>query len=177
MTSGKGIPFVDLVAPHVELQGELLGALRGVLSTGMFVGGPNVEQFEQEFAKFTGAAHCVGVSSGTDALRFALIAAGVGNEDIVVTVANTFAATVEAIVQAGATAQFVDIDSRTFNMSAESLRQFVANAVRSTQEGPLARASKQRQDCQGDHAGAPLRTDVRHGFDHGNRRRVWIVRV
>ena len=55
MTSGKGIPFVDLVAPHVELQGELLGALRGVLSTGMFVGGPNVEQFEQEFAKFTGA--------------------------------------------------------------------------------------------------------------------------
>ena len=128
MTSGKGIPFVDLVAPHVELQGELLGALKGVLSTGMFVGGPNVEQFEQDFARFTGAAHCVGVSSGTDALRFALIAAGVGNEDIVVTVANTFAATVEAIAQAGATAQFVDIDSRTFNMSAESLRQLVANA-------------------------------------------------
>jgi len=143
MTSGKGIPFVDLVAPHVELQGELLGALRGVLSTGMFVGGPNVEQFEQDFAKFTGAAHCVGVSSGTDALRFALIAAGVGNEDIVVTVANTFAATVEAIAQAGATAQFVDIDSRTFNMSAESLRKFVADACDRPKRGrwPVHRSS------------------------------------
>ena len=144
----------------------------------MFVGGPNVEQFEQDFAKFTGAVHCVGVSSGTDALRFALIAAGVGNEDIVVTVANTFAATVEAIVQAGATAQFVDIDSRTFNMSVGvPARNSWHSAVRSTSRGTVARASKQREDCQSDHAGAPLRTDVRHGFDHGNWRRVWITGI
>lgn len=125
MTTGKGIPFVDLVAPHLELQEELLDAVKGVLTTGMFIGGPLLEQFEQEFAKFSGTDYCVGVSSGTDALRFALMASGVGKDDIVVTVANTFAATVEAIVQTGAAPQFVDIDPQTFNMSVESLRKFL----------------------------------------------------
>src|SRR5262245_32529418 len=125
MTKGKGIPFVDLVAPHVQLQEELLEAVKGVLTTGMFIGGPMVEQFEQEFAAFSGAKYCVGVNSGTDALRFALIASGVGKDDIVITVANTFAATVEAIVQAGATPQFVDIDPQTFNLSVASLREFL----------------------------------------------------
>src|SRR5262245_4373953 len=117
MTAGKGIPFVDLVAPHLELQEELMDAVRGVLTTGMFVGGPMVEQFEQEFARFSNAKYCVGVSSGTDALRFILMAAGIGKDDVVITVSNTFAATVEAIVQAGSTPHFVDIDPRTFNMS------------------------------------------------------------
>ena len=125
MAIGKGIPFVDLVTPHVQLQEELLEAVKGVLTTGMFIGGPMVEQFEQEFAGFSGAKYCVGVNSGTDALRFALIASGVGKDDIVVTVANTFAATVEAIVQAGAIPQFVDIDPQTFNMSVASLREFL----------------------------------------------------
>lgn len=125
MTKGKGIPFVDLVASHVQLQEELLDAVKGVLTTAMFIGGPMVEQLEQEFAKFCGAKYCVGVSSGTDALRFALLASGVGKDDIVITVANTFAATVEAIVQAGATPQFVDVDPQTFNMSAGSLRDFL----------------------------------------------------
>jgi dTDP-4-amino-4,6-dideoxygalactose transaminase len=125
MTSGKGIPFVDLVAPHLELQEQLMDAVKGVLTTGMFVGGPMVEQFEQEFARFSNAKYCVGVSSGTDALRFALMAAGVGKEEIVITVANTFAATVEAIVQVGAIPHFVDIDPLTFNMSVEALRGFL----------------------------------------------------
>ena|SRR5688572_1400076 len=125
MTPGKGIPFVDLVAPHVELQDELMDAVKGVLTTGMFVGGPLVEQFEQEFARFSNAAHCVGVSSGTDALRFALMAASVGKDDIVITVANTFAATVEAIIQAGATPHFVDIDPQTCNISVESIQAFL----------------------------------------------------
>ena len=75
---GKGIPFVDLVAPHLELQDELMDAVKGVLTTGMFVGGPMVENFEHEFARFANAKHCVAVSSGTDALRFILIAAGFG---------------------------------------------------------------------------------------------------
>ena len=143
MTAGKGIPFVDLVAPHVELQEQLMEAVKGVLTTGMFVGGPMVEQFEQEFAKFSNANYCVGVSSGTDALRFALMAAGVGKDEIVITVANTFAATVEAIVQAGAIPQFVDVDPQTFNMSIDSLRAFLDTQCDRPARGryPLHRAS------------------------------------
>jgi len=143
MTAGKGIPFVDLVAPHVELQEQLIEAVKGVLTTGMFVGGPMVEQFEQEFAKFSNANYCVGVSSGTDALRFALMAAGVGKDEIVITVANTFAATVEAIVQAGAIPQFVDVDPQTFNMSIDSLRAFLDTQCDRPARGryPLHRAS------------------------------------
>ncbi len=125
MKPGKGIPFVDLVTPHVELEGELLEAARSVLTSGMFIGGPVVEQFEREFAKFCDAKFCIGVSSGTDALRFALMAAGIGQGDIVLTVPNTFVATVEAILQAGAKAHFVDIDPRTFNMSVDALREYL----------------------------------------------------
>ena len=90
MSAGKGIPFVDLITPHVELEEQLLDAVKGVLRTGMFIGGPVVEQFERDFAQFCDAKYCVGVSSGTDALRFALMAADIGEGDIVVTVPNTF---------------------------------------------------------------------------------------
>jgi dTDP-4-amino-4,6-dideoxygalactose transaminase len=125
MDSRKGIPFVDLVSPHIALQDELLDAVKGVLTTGMFIGGPVLEKFEQDFAQFCDAKYCVGVSSGTDALRFALMAAGIGKGDIVVTVPNTFVATIEAIVQTGATPQFVDIDPKTFNMSVDALREYL----------------------------------------------------
>src|SRR2546428_13040763 len=99
MNFEEGIPFVDLATPHVELQDQLLDAAKRVLASGMFIGGPIVEQFERDFARFCAAKYCVGVSSGTDALRFALIAAGIGKGDIVVTVPNTFVATIEAIIQ------------------------------------------------------------------------------
>jgi dTDP-4-amino-4,6-dideoxygalactose transaminase len=125
MVSGKGIPFVDLVTPHLELQEELLQAAKNVLASGMFVGGPVVEQFEQDFARFCDTEYCVGVSSGTDALRFVLMAAGIGKDDVVVTVPNTFVATVEAIIQAGAVPHFVDIDPQTFNMSVDALREYL----------------------------------------------------
>ncbi len=125
MTTGKGIPFLDLVTPHVELEEELLDAVKGVLRTGMFIGGPVLEKFERDFAEFSGTKYCVGVSSGTDALRFALMAAGIGKGDIVVTVPNTFVATIEAIIQAGATPHFVDIDPQTFNMSVDALRTYL----------------------------------------------------
>ena len=77
------------------------------------------------FAKYCDAQHCVGVGSGTDALRFALIAAGVKPGDVVVTVPNTFIATTEAITQAGATPDFVDVDERTYNMDPEQLRRYL----------------------------------------------------
>ncbi len=125
MLRGKGVPFLELITPHIELEQELMDAVKGVLRSGVFVGGRVLEQFESEFAEFCGAKYCVGVSSGTDALRFALIAAGIGRGDVVVTVPNTFVATIEAILQVGATPAFVDIDPQTFNMSVDALREYL----------------------------------------------------
>lgn len=118
------IPFLDLVTPHRELEEELMQVFREAVRSGRFIGGPEVEQFESEFAGFCGTNHCVGVNSGTDALRFALIAAGIGQGQTVVTVPNTFVATVEAISQAGATPDFVDVDEATFNLDPQELRNY-----------------------------------------------------
>jgi dTDP-4-amino-4,6-dideoxygalactose transaminase len=119
------IPFLDLVIPHLELEEELVSVFRNALKTAGFIGGPALEQFEHEFAQFCGAEHCVGVGSGTDALRFALIAAGVQPGDTVVTVPNTFIATTEAISQAGARPDFVDVEERTYNMDARRLQEYM----------------------------------------------------
>ncbi len=86
-----------------------------------------VHEFERGFSQFCGTEHCIGVGSGTDALRFALMAAGVRAGDTVVTVPNTFIATTEAISQAGASPAFVDVNESTFNMDPEELRFFFEN--------------------------------------------------
>ncbi len=125
MSTTEQIPFLDLVTPHKELEGELLSILKDTLSTAGFVGGRRVEEFERDFAKFCDAAHCVGVASGTDAVRFALTAAGVKSGDIVVTVPHTFIATTEAISQAGARPDFVDIDERTYCMDPRKLQEYL----------------------------------------------------
>src|SRR5690242_5524357 len=125
MTQQMNVPFMDLVAPHAELEEELLAAFRGALRTAGFIGGPAVEGFEREFANFSDVKHCVGVASGTDALRFALMAAGVQPGSTVITVPNTFIATTEAISQAGAFPEFVDIDERTYNMDPKKLREYL----------------------------------------------------
>lgn len=125
--SGKdAIPFLDLVTPHRELEAELLEVFKRALNTAGFIGGPVVEQFEKSFAEFCGTRHCVGVGSGTDALRFALMAAGVKPGDVVITVPNTFIATTEAISQAGAEPRFVDIDERTYNMDPAKVNEYIA---------------------------------------------------
>src|SRR5580704_14902118 len=121
----NNIPFLDLVTPHQELAEELTEVFTKVISTAGFIGGPVVEQFERDFAAFCDAEHCVGVSNGTDALRFAFIAAGIKPGDTVITVPNTFIATTEAISQAGARPDFVDIDERTYNMDPEKLREYL----------------------------------------------------
>src|SRR5262245_35424043 len=125
MAPRKGIPFVDLMTPHLELEEALIEAVREVIRSAAFIGGPVLEKFEREFADFCGVEHCVGVNSGTDALRFALMAAGVGKDDIVITVPNTFVATIEAIVQAGAKPEFVDVDPQTLNLSADCLKEYL----------------------------------------------------
>jgi dTDP-4-amino-4,6-dideoxygalactose transaminase len=123
--SGNGsIPFLDLVALHAGIESELIPVFQAALKTAGFIGGPIVEQFEREFASFCDTTHCIGVANGTDAVRFALMAAGVRSGDVVVTVPHTFIATTEAISQAGARPDFVDIDERTHGMDVSRLRQY-----------------------------------------------------
>jgi len=119
------IPFLDLKTPHIELENELVEVFRSCLRTASFVGGSQVQGFEEEFAQFCESQYCIAVNSGTDALRFALIAAGIGHGDEVITVPNTFIATTEAISQTGASIVFVDIDEQTNNMDPSKLEDFL----------------------------------------------------
>jgi dTDP-4-amino-4,6-dideoxygalactose transaminase len=89
----NSIPFLDLVTPHVEMEQELTAIFHKVLHTAGFIGGPMVEEFEKAFAAFCGTSHSIAISSGTDALRFAIMACGVKPGDVVVTVPHTFIAT------------------------------------------------------------------------------------
>ena len=127
MANNTKIPFLDLVTPHQELEPELLAVVKKAFETAGFIGGPMVEEFEREFAKFCDTRFCIGVNSGTDALRFALMAAGIEQGDVVVTVPHTFIATTEAISQAGAQIAFVDIDEDTYAMDPEKLREYLEN--------------------------------------------------
>lgn len=137
------IPFLDLVSPHLELEQELVEAYRNSLKSASFIGGPAVEGFEREFARFCGVDYCSGAGSGTDALRFALMAAGVKPGDTVVTVSNTFIATIEAITQAGATPSFIDIDEATFNMDPELLAEYLDSRCDAGSDGrPVDRRTR-----------------------------------
>jgi dTDP-4-amino-4,6-dideoxygalactose transaminase len=104
------VPFVDLAAAHAEVAGEIAAGFDRVLATTAFVQGPDVGDFEREYAAFCGAAHCVGVANGTDAIELALRALGCGPGAEVVLPANTFVATAEAVVRTGARPVLVDVD-------------------------------------------------------------------
>jgi dTDP-4-amino-4,6-dideoxygalactose transaminase len=129
MSNNTDIPFLDLVTPHAELERELTEVFQKALRTAGFIGGPMVEEFERAFADLCDEKYAVGVSSGTDALRFALMACGVRPGDVVVTVPNTFIATTEAISQAGAFPEFVDIDERTYNIDPAKLCEYLEACV------------------------------------------------
>jgi len=137
MSIPTGIPFLDLVTPHVELEQELTEVFQQALRTAGFIGGPMVENFEKAFAAFCETMHSVAVNSGTDALRFALIAVGVHPGDVVVTVPHTFIATTEAISQAGALPEFVDIDEHTYNMDPGKLREYLEQKCAKDASGKL----------------------------------------
>ena len=119
------IPFLDLVAQHRDLEEALVDAFRRALRTARFVNGPEVTAFESEFAAYLGASGCVGVSSGTDALRFALAALGVRPGDEVVTTPHTFIATTEAVSQVGGVLRFVDIDPDTMTIDPRAVEAAV----------------------------------------------------
>ena len=125
MTTTTKIPFLDLITPHRDLRAELLEVVEKVLDTAGFIGGPMLEQFEREFASFCDAKYCVGVNSGTDALRFAFMAAGIEPGDLVVTVPHTFIATTEAISQVGAQPVFVDIDEANYTIDPRKLTEYL----------------------------------------------------
>jgi dTDP-4-amino-4,6-dideoxygalactose transaminase len=110
------IPFVDLKAQYQSIKEEVNGAIQGVLDSCQFTLGSEVVAFEKEFAEYSGSLHGMGVNTGTSALHLALLAAGVGRGDEVITVPFTFVATVSAVDYTGAKAVFVDIDPVTFTM-------------------------------------------------------------
>ncbi|MBW2476939.1 MAG: DegT/DnrJ/EryC1/StrS family aminotransferase [Deltaproteobacteria bacterium] len=124
------IPMVDLKGQYQNLKDELLPAINRVLETTQFVLGPEVESFEREIADYLGAKHAVGVASGTDALHLAVLAAGIGPGDEVITSPFTFIATAEAIAYVGATPVFVDIDPNTFNLDPGRVAEAVTDRTR-----------------------------------------------
>jgi dTDP-4-amino-4,6-dideoxygalactose transaminase len=110
------IPFLDLSAAYRELQTEIDAAVARTLASGYYIGGPEVEAFEEEFASYCGATHAVGVANGLDALHLALRAMDVGPGDEVIVPSNTYIATWLAVSQCGATPVPVEPDARTFNI-------------------------------------------------------------
>jgi len=110
------IPFVDLKAQYDSIKKEIDEAIAKVINQTAFIGGSFVKEFEEAFARYAGVDHCVGVANGTDALFIALKTLGIGPGDEVITVANTFVATSEAIKMAGAQVVFVDCDAKTYNI-------------------------------------------------------------
>jgi dTDP-4-amino-4,6-dideoxygalactose transaminase len=117
------VPFLDLKAHHAPLIEKFDRAIREVIESSAFAGGPFVERFEEEFAAFCGSSYAIAVGNGTDALWLTLLALGIGEGDEVITVPNTFIATAEAITYCKARPVFVDVDPDTFTMNPAELEK------------------------------------------------------
>jgi dTDP-4-amino-4,6-dideoxygalactose transaminase len=117
------VPFVDLKAQYASIKEEVDAAIAAVIRDTAFVGGPFVKAFERAFAAYCGIGHCVGQANGTEALFVALKTLGVGPGDEVITAANTFVATSEAIAMAGARVVFVDMNPRTCNIDVDRIEE------------------------------------------------------
>ncbi|NBD24207.1 DegT/DnrJ/EryC1/StrS family aminotransferase [Paenibacillus glycinis] len=117
----KRIPVLDLSYEISELKPQLMDAFASVLDNGAFIMGPNVKSFENEVAEYLGVKHAIALNSGTDALVIALLAAGIGEGDEVITTPFTFFATAEAISQVRATPVFVDVEPQSYNMDLDQL--------------------------------------------------------
>jgi dTDP-4-amino-4,6-dideoxygalactose transaminase len=126
----SSIPLVDLGAAHAEIADEVAEGFARILGRTAFVGGAEVADFEAEYAEFGGVAHCVGVANGTDAVELALRAVGVGPGDEVIVPANTFIATAEAVVRAGARTVFVDCDPDTYLIDTDAALAAVGPATK-----------------------------------------------
>ncbi|MDQ0662298.1 dTDP-4-amino-4,6-dideoxygalactose transaminase [Arthrobacter ulcerisalmonis] len=121
------VPLVDITAQQEEIREELEPQLLDILTRAAFIGGKEVELFEQQYAEFLGARHCIGSGNGTDALEMALSAAGVGPGQEVIVPANTFIATVEAVLRIGARPVLADVDQEHLLLDPESVRKSVTS--------------------------------------------------
>jgi dTDP-4-amino-4,6-dideoxygalactose transaminase len=117
------VPFLDLRAQYAAIRPEIEHGMAQVMAEAAFAGGPFVEKFEHAFAEYCQTDHAIGVANGTEALWLALLALGIGPGDEVITVPNTFIATVEAIHFCGAKPVFVDVDEKTCNMDPSHLER------------------------------------------------------
>jgi dTDP-4-amino-4,6-dideoxygalactose transaminase len=124
------IPMLDLQAQYQTIKAELDQAVLAVLAGGAYILGPQVGRFEQALAAYVGAPRAIGLASGTDALRLALAALGVGRDDEVITTPFTFIATANTISRAGATPVFADIDPRTFNLDPADVERRITRRTR-----------------------------------------------
>jgi dTDP-4-amino-4,6-dideoxygalactose transaminase len=119
------IPFVDLKAQYNSIKKEIDNAIKNVIEKCAFSGGIFVERFENEFAEYCGSKYAIGVGSGTDALWLALTALDIGKGDEVITVPNSFFATVEAICMCGAQPVLVDINEKTYNIDVHKINEVI----------------------------------------------------
>jgi dTDP-4-amino-4,6-dideoxygalactose transaminase len=138
MTDPRPIAFFDMKAQQRLIRAEIDRRMAAVLDSGRFVQGPEVDELEAGLAAFAGARHCVGVSSGTDALQIAMMAEGVGRDDAVFLPAFTYTATAEVPLVLGATPIFVDVDAATFNLDLADLERRIALVEREGRLRPRA---------------------------------------
>ncbi len=124
------MPFLDLAASSAEVREVVLRDIAEVVESGAFANGPQIAMFEDSFATYCAIRHCVGTASGLDALRFALLAAGIERGDEVIVPANTFVATFEAVTQAGGVPVPVDVSLEDLNMNVEAAEAAVGNGTR-----------------------------------------------
>jgi len=124
------VPFTDLAAMTREVRGAVDQGWERLLEESRFIGGQAVEEFEQAWASYCGAAHAVGVANGTDALQLTLVALGIGPGDEVIVPANTFVASAEAVVLAGATPRFADVSPRTLLLTPDDLEAAITGRTR-----------------------------------------------
>jgi dTDP-4-amino-4,6-dideoxygalactose transaminase len=124
------VPFLDLGLMHAPIKDELVADFGDLIDSNAFINGPQVREFEAAFAAYTGASRCVGLSSGLDALRLALLAADIERGDEVVVPADTFAATFEAVTQAGGVPLPVDVTEADYNLDAEAVREAATERTR-----------------------------------------------
>ncbi len=124
------IPLVDLKAQYLNIKKEVDEAINEVITKTAFVGGIYVQAFEKAFAEFCGVKHCIGVGNGTDALFIALKSLGIGPGDEVITAANSFIATSEAITMSGAKVVFVDINPHTYNIDVSQIEKKITKKTR-----------------------------------------------
>ncbi len=124
------VPFLDLGPSHDPLKASMLDEISALIDTGAFTNGPDVSRFEAAFAEFCGTAHAVGLGSGLDALRLALLADGIERGDEVIVPAHTFVATFEAVTQAGGVPVPVDVSEHDYNIDVDAVEAAVAPRTR-----------------------------------------------